>query len=170
MSTRYLGTSSLLTPCIKVRSTYLVYSDGSASNEPNQSFISVASIHTGFVQCLQCYYQSGCLYRLRALGERHNLDLTVGEICRPRTCQKPSVGLIRKNECNIWDLMVPSGVWVCVFGVGGWFTITARNVTFGVFFRGISVMDVERTDISVALPLFWSCEYSHDTICSLIAA
>ncbi|CAM9312519.1 unnamed protein product [Lampetra planeri] len=25
---------------------------------------------------LQCYYQSGCLYRLRALGERHNMDLT----------------------------------------------------------------------------------------------
>lgn len=34
----------------------------------------------GFVQCLQCYYQSGCLYRLRALGERHNMDLTVGEL------------------------------------------------------------------------------------------
>lgn len=38
----------------------------------------------GFVQCLQCYYQSGCLYRLRALGERHNMDLTVGEIHRHR--------------------------------------------------------------------------------------
>lgn len=33
----------------------------------------------GFVQCLQYYYQSGCLYRLKALGERHNLDLTVGK-------------------------------------------------------------------------------------------
>lgn len=33
----------------------------------------------GFVQFLQYYYQSGCLYRLRALGERHNMDLTVGE-------------------------------------------------------------------------------------------
>ena len=32
----------------------------------------------GFVQFLQYYYQSGCLYRLRALGERHNMDLTVG--------------------------------------------------------------------------------------------
>uniref|UniRef100_A0A8B9K2X5 Zgc:103681 n=1 Tax=Astyanax mexicanus TaxID=7994 RepID=A0A8B9K2X5_ASTMX len=30
-----------------------------------------------FVQFLQYYYQSGCLYRLKALGERHNLDLTV---------------------------------------------------------------------------------------------
>lgn len=34
---------------------------------------------TGFVQFLQYYYQSGCLYRLRALGERNQLDLTVGE-------------------------------------------------------------------------------------------
>lgn len=32
-----------------------------------------------FVQFLQYYYQSGCLYRLRALGERHTMDLTVGE-------------------------------------------------------------------------------------------
>lgn len=36
---------------------------------------------TGFVQFLQYYYQSGCLYRLRALGERHNMDLTVGKLC-----------------------------------------------------------------------------------------
>ncbi|KAM9733937.1 transmembrane protein 120A-A-like [Menidia menidia] len=35
------------------------------------------SLYQSFVQCLQCYYQSGCLYRLRTLGERHNMDLTV---------------------------------------------------------------------------------------------
>lgn len=34
----------------------------------------------GFVQFLQYYYQSGCLYRLRALGERNQLDLTVGAL------------------------------------------------------------------------------------------
>lgn len=39
--------------------------------------ISLSSL--GFVQYLQYYYQSGCLYRLKALGERHNLDLTVGK-------------------------------------------------------------------------------------------
>uniref|UniRef100_A0A665TSS8 Transmembrane protein 120A n=1 Tax=Echeneis naucrates TaxID=173247 RepID=A0A665TSS8_ECHNA len=33
--------------------------------------------YQSFVQFLQYYYQSGCLYRLRALGERHNMDLTV---------------------------------------------------------------------------------------------
>ncbi|XP_056593163.1 transmembrane protein 120B [Triplophysa dalaica] len=35
------------------------------------------SIYQSCVQCLQYYYQSGCLYRLRALGERNQLDLTV---------------------------------------------------------------------------------------------
>uniref|UniRef100_A0AAR2KWI5 Transmembrane protein 120A n=1 Tax=Pygocentrus nattereri TaxID=42514 RepID=A0AAR2KWI5_PYGNA len=38
------------------------------------------SLYINFVQFLQYYYQSGCLYRLRALGERHNMDLTVGEL------------------------------------------------------------------------------------------
>ncbi|KAG8122802.1 hypothetical protein E2320_018252 [Naja naja] len=35
------------------------------------------SMYQSFVQFLQYYYQSGCLYRLRALGERHTMDLTV---------------------------------------------------------------------------------------------
>lgn len=44
------------------------------------SFLSRMYVHVaGFVQFLQYYYQSGCLYRLRALGERNQLDLTVGE-------------------------------------------------------------------------------------------
>ncbi|ROL54127.1 Transmembrane protein 120B [Anabarilius grahami] len=39
----------------------------------SDGFVSLA----GCVQFLQYYYQSGCLYRLRALGERNQLDLTV---------------------------------------------------------------------------------------------
>uniref|UniRef100_A0A4W3HCF0 Transmembrane protein 120B n=1 Tax=Callorhinchus milii TaxID=7868 RepID=A0A4W3HCF0_CALMI len=35
------------------------------------------SIYQSCVQFLQYYYQSGCLYRLRALGERNHMDLTV---------------------------------------------------------------------------------------------
>jgi len=31
-----------------------------------------------FVQLLQYYYQKGCLYRLRALGEKEDMDTTVG--------------------------------------------------------------------------------------------
>ncbi|XP_030041491.1 transmembrane protein 120A [Microcaecilia unicolor] len=34
-------------------------------------------MYQSFVQFLQYYYQSGCLYRLRSLGERHTMDLTV---------------------------------------------------------------------------------------------
>ncbi|KAM6970377.1 transmembrane protein 120A-A isoform 2-T2 [Aplochiton taeniatus] len=34
-------------------------------------------MYQSFVQFLQYYYQSGCLYRLRSLGERHNMDVTV---------------------------------------------------------------------------------------------
>ncbi|XP_030632899.1 transmembrane protein 120A-like [Chanos chanos] len=34
-------------------------------------------LYQNFVQFLQYYYQNGCLYRLKALGERRNLDLTV---------------------------------------------------------------------------------------------
>ncbi|EUB63856.1 Transmembrane protein [Echinococcus granulosus] len=30
------------------------------------------------VQCMQYYYQVGCLYKLRALGERPSMDITVG--------------------------------------------------------------------------------------------
>lgn len=52
-----------------------------------------APIPLGFVQVLQCYYQSGCLYRLRSLGERHNLDLTVGKINYPRTHGKRTISM-----------------------------------------------------------------------------
>lgn len=33
--------------------------------------------YTGVVQYLQFMYQSGVLYRLKALGERHNMDITI---------------------------------------------------------------------------------------------
>jgi len=33
---------------------------------------------TGLVQLMQYYYQCGSLYRLRALGERRTMDITVG--------------------------------------------------------------------------------------------
>ncbi|XP_064619571.1 ion channel TACAN-like isoform X2 [Lineus longissimus] len=35
------------------------------------------SLFISFVQVLQCNYQKGCLYRLRTMGERHNMDITV---------------------------------------------------------------------------------------------
>ncbi|XP_035212930.1 ion channel TACAN-like isoform X1 [Stegodyphus dumicola] len=35
------------------------------------------SCYSSFLQFLQYNYQQGCLYRLRALGERYNMDITV---------------------------------------------------------------------------------------------
>ncbi|CAF0716651.1 unnamed protein product [Adineta steineri] len=37
----------------------------------------VFSFYLSFVQGLQFYYQRGCLYRLRALGETHDMDITI---------------------------------------------------------------------------------------------
>ncbi|XP_037323606.1 ion channel TACAN-like [Pungitius pungitius] len=54
----------------------LTWPDGDLYKTFRNQFLAY-SLYQNFVQCLQCYYQSGCLYRLRALGERHNMDLTV---------------------------------------------------------------------------------------------
>ncbi|XP_060561303.1 ion channel TACAN-like [Ruditapes philippinarum] len=34
-------------------------------------------LYIAFVQVLQYYYQRGCLYRLKCLGQRHDMDITV---------------------------------------------------------------------------------------------
>uniref|UniRef100_A0AAR2LAS9 Transmembrane protein 120A n=1 Tax=Pygocentrus nattereri TaxID=42514 RepID=A0AAR2LAS9_PYGNA len=54
----------------------LTWPDGELYQMFRSQFLTYC-LYQGFVQCLQYYYQSGCLYRLKALGERHNLDLTV---------------------------------------------------------------------------------------------
>ncbi|XP_069577546.1 ion channel TACAN-like [Brachyistius frenatus] len=54
----------------------LTWPDGNMYKIFRNQFLAY-SLYQSFVQCLQCYYQSGCLYRLRSLGERHNMDLTV---------------------------------------------------------------------------------------------
>ena len=60
---------------------WLLHGEGWAENTGHQHCQprSHSPCPPGFVQFLQYYYQSGCLYRLRALGERHTMDLTVGE-------------------------------------------------------------------------------------------
>uniref|UniRef100_A0A4W4FK67 Transmembrane protein 120A n=1 Tax=Electrophorus electricus TaxID=8005 RepID=A0A4W4FK67_ELEEL len=54
----------------------LTWPDGELYQMFRRQFLSFC-LYQSFVQFLQYYYQSGCLYRLRALGERHNMDLTV---------------------------------------------------------------------------------------------
>nr|XP_006641015.2 PREDICTED: transmembrane protein 120A isoform X1 [Lepisosteus oculatus] len=54
----------------------LTWPDGKLYQMFRNQFLAY-SLYQSLVQFLQYYYQSGCLYRLRALGERHNMDLTV---------------------------------------------------------------------------------------------
>ncbi|XP_067085235.1 ion channel TACAN isoform X1 [Osmerus mordax] len=55
----------------------LTWPEGKLYQMFRSQFLTYCLYQIGFVQFLQYYYQSGCLYRLRALGERHNMDLTV---------------------------------------------------------------------------------------------
>uniref|UniRef100_A0A3Q4GX14 Transmembrane protein 120Aa n=1 Tax=Neolamprologus brichardi TaxID=32507 RepID=A0A3Q4GX14_NEOBR len=54
----------------------LTWPEGALYQMFRNQFLSYC-LYQSFIQFLQYYYQSGCLYRLRALGERHNMDLTV---------------------------------------------------------------------------------------------
>uniref|UniRef100_A0A8D3CK99 Transmembrane protein 120B n=1 Tax=Scophthalmus maximus TaxID=52904 RepID=A0A8D3CK99_SCOMX len=82
------------------------------------------SIYQSFVQFLQYYYQSGCLYRLRALGERNQLDLTVGELWM--MCPLPlqfwqlynSVTLFRlalHEDCKEWQVFMLALTFLVLF-------------------------------------------------------
>ncbi|XP_066518610.1 transmembrane protein 120A-like [Hoplias malabaricus] len=96
-----------------------------------------------FVQCLQYYYQNGCLYRLKALGERHNLDLTVegfqSWMWRGLTFLLPflffghfwqlfnSITLFRMNQlpqCKEWQVSM-CGLCFLVLFTGNFFTTLA---------------------------------------------
>ncbi|XP_053328683.1 transmembrane protein 120B isoform X1 [Spea bombifrons] len=92
------------------------------------------SIYQSCVQFLQYYYQSGCLYRLRALGERNHLDLTVegfqSWMWRGLTFLLPSLffghfwqlynaitlfELSRHEECKEWQISVLAFAFFLLF-------------------------------------------------------
>uniref|UniRef100_A0A8C9KSY2 Transmembrane protein 120A n=1 Tax=Panthera tigris altaica TaxID=74533 RepID=A0A8C9KSY2_PANTA len=94
----------------------------------------------GFVQFLQYYYQSGCLYRLRALGERHTMDLTVegfqSWMWRGLTFLLPFLffghfwqlfnaltlfNLARDPECKEWQVLMCGFPFLLLF-LGNFFT------------------------------------------------
>ncbi|KAL4647663.1 transmembrane protein 120A-like [Arapaima gigas] len=54
----------------------LTWPDGNPYQVFRNQFLSYF-LYQSLVHLLQYYYQRGCLYRLRSLGERHNMDLTV---------------------------------------------------------------------------------------------
>ena len=55
---------------------FLIWPDGFSYHYFRPQYI-IFSISLTFVQLMQFYYQTGSLYRLRALGERRNMDITV---------------------------------------------------------------------------------------------
>uniref|UniRef100_A0A8C2YHC8 Transmembrane protein 120B n=1 Tax=Coturnix japonica TaxID=93934 RepID=A0A8C2YHC8_COTJA len=96
----------------------------------NNSFF----LSPGCVQFLQYYYQRGCLYRLRALGERNHLDLTVegfqSWMWRGLTFLLPFLfcghfwqlynaitlfGLSRHKECKEWQVCVLAFTFLLLF-------------------------------------------------------
>ncbi|XP_048679662.1 transmembrane protein 120A isoform X2 [Caretta caretta] len=103
------------------------------------------SMYQSFVQFLQYYYQSGCLYRLRALGERHNMDLTVegfqSWMWRGLTFLLPFLffgqfwqlynavtlfRLVRHPQCKEWQVLMCGLPFFVLFA--GNFTTTLRVV------------------------------------------
>uniref|UniRef100_A0A8C2S9Q9 Transmembrane protein 120A n=1 Tax=Capra hircus TaxID=9925 RepID=A0A8C2S9Q9_CAPHI len=89
---------------------------------------------------LQYYYQSGCLYRLRALGERHTMDLTVegfqSWMWRGLTFLLPFLffghfwqlfnaltlfNLARDPECKEWQVLMCGFPFLLLF-LGNFFT------------------------------------------------
>lgn len=100
----------------------------------------------GFVQFLQYYYQSGCLYRLRALGERHTMDLTVGE----------------------WGMAPHCGSqWGCCEGKSFPLELRLDGVSFCPWLfcalllfplRGLPVLDVARPHLPAAFSFLWTCK------------
>ncbi|PRD31284.1 UNVERIFIED_CONTAM: transmembrane protein [Trichonephila clavipes] len=70
--------------------------------------------YTSILQFLQFNYQQGCLYRLRALGERHKMDITI---------------------------------------------VIKLFVQFFHLIRRLPIMDVERSKLSVTIPVHWLLLY-----------
>jgi len=54
----------------------LVWPDGECYQSFRDQFMQF-NVYLGFVQYLQFTYQKGCLYRLRSLGERNDMDITI---------------------------------------------------------------------------------------------
>nr|XP_057935758.1 ion channel TACAN-like isoform X2 [Doryrhamphus excisus] len=120
----------------------LTWPDGNLYKVFRNQFLAY-SLYQSFVQCLQCYYQSGCLYRLRALGERHNMDLTVegfqSWMWKGLTFLLPflffghfwqlfnSLSLFRMAQlpdCKEWQVLMCSFCF-CVLFMGNFFTTLA---------------------------------------------
>jgi len=60
---------------VALSAIFVLWSDQASYQQFRPCFI-LFSMYQSCVQLMQCYYQRGCLYRLRALGERDDMDIT----------------------------------------------------------------------------------------------
>ncbi|CAB1352394.1 unnamed protein product, partial [Coregonus sp. 'balchen'] len=68
-------------------------------------------LYQSFVQFLQYYYQSGCLYRLRALGESHNMDLPFWQLYNVLTLFR----MAQLPECRKWQVFMCGCSYLVLF-------------------------------------------------------
>ncbi|XP_061576263.1 transmembrane protein 120A-like [Cololabis saira] len=120
----------------------LTWPDGNLYKSFRNQFLAYL-FYQNFVQCLQYYYQSGCLYRLRTLGERHNMDLTVegfqSWMWKGLTFLLPFLffghfwqlfnglslfKMARLPDCKEWQVLV-CGLCFLVLFIGNFFTTVA---------------------------------------------
>uniref|UniRef100_A0AAY5KHE5 Transmembrane protein 120B n=1 Tax=Esox lucius TaxID=8010 RepID=A0AAY5KHE5_ESOLU len=88
----------------------LTWPEGSMYQMFRSQFLAF-SIYQSFVQFLQYYYQSGCLYRLRALGERNQLDLTFWQLYNAMTLFR----LAGHEDCKEWQVFMLGLTFLVLF-------------------------------------------------------
>jgi len=111
----------------------IVWPDGIMYDEFRMQYLSYI-LYTSFLQFLQFYYQQGVLYRLRALGERYDMDVTIQgwvswmwsglsfllpflyigyifQFYNSYTLFK----LSQRNECDEWQIPVSSFIFFIIF-------------------------------------------------------
>jgi hypothetical protein len=112
---------------------FIVWPDGLMYDLFRTQFLTY-HCYTTFLQFLQFYYQQGCLYRLRTLGERHEMDVTIQgfhswmwrglssllpflyvgylfQLYNSYTLYK----LSQHEECNEWQIVVLAFIFFILF-------------------------------------------------------
>ena len=92
----------------------LVWPDGPAYREFRDQH-TLFNVYVAFIQYLQYVYQKGCLYRLRSLGERREMDITIDGGSKFQLCDLmvsdrqgsiPGCGKASASSCHFstWDI------------------------------------------------------------------
>lgn len=119
----------------------ILWPAGSSYMEFRKYFL-LYTVYTAFLQYLQFYYQHSCLYRLRALGERYDMDVTLQgfhswmwrglSFLLPFLCigylfqlynAHTLYQLYQKSETHEWQVIFTSFIYLVIF-LGNFVTTT----------------------------------------------